>query len=123
MSEKDLVELWNAKRSQLTRAQFSSVVALSVLTALALLGNIETSSMEAKSFAAIFLASVGALSVLTQFAIIREAKAVVAELSKLDNLGAVATVISKSDRYLALTQILMIVLSASLVASFSILVL
>jgi hypothetical protein len=122
MSEKDLVELWNSKRSQLTKAQFSSVVALAVLTALALLGNVESASLEAKAFAAIFLVSVGALSVLTQFAIIRESRAIVAELSKHENLGAIAHSISKSDRYLVLTQGLMVALSAALLVSFALLV-
>jgi hypothetical protein len=122
MSEKDLVELWNTKRSQLTKAQFSSVVALAVLAALALLGNAESASMEAKAFAGIFLISVGALSVLTQFAIIREARAVVIEISKLKKLGPVAKTISKSDRYLVGTQGLMVVLSAGLLVSFALLV-
>ena len=123
MSEKDLVELWNSKRSQLTKAQFSSVVALAVLAALALLGNVETASLEAKAFALIFLASVGALSVLTQFAIIREARAIVLELSKLKKLGTVAKTISKSDRFLVGTQGLMAVLSIALLVSFVLLVL
>jgi hypothetical protein len=123
MSEKDLVELWNQKRAQLTKAQFSSVVALAVLAALALLGNVESASMEAKAFAVIFLASVGALSVLTQFAIIREARALVVEISKLKNLGATAKAIARSDRYLVGTQGLMVVLSAALLISFVLVVL
>jgi hypothetical protein len=122
MSEKDLVELWNSKRSQLTKAQLHSVVALAVLAALALLGNAESASQEARIFAVIFLVSVGALSVLTQFAIIREAKAVVVELSKVKKLGAVAKAIAKSDRYLSLTQGLMVALSLALLVSFILLV-
>ena len=118
MTEKDLVELWNIKRAQLTKAQFHSVVALAVLAALALLGNAEAASQEAKIFAVVFLVSVGALSVLTQFAIIREARSVVVDLSKLEKLGAVAKTIAKSDRYLMLTQALMVFLSLALLASF-----
>jgi len=123
MSEKDLVELWNSKRSQLTKSQFSSVVSLAVLAALALLGNLESASVEARIFAAVFLVSVGALSVLTQFAVIREARAIVAELSKIKNLGAVASSISKSDRFLVATQGLMVLLSAAILVSFAFLVL
>jgi hypothetical protein len=122
MSEKDLVELWNSKRAQLTKAQLHSVVALAVLAALALLGNAESASQEARIFAVIFLVSVGALSVLTQFAIIREAKSVVVELSKLKKLGAVAKTIAKSDRYLSLTQGLMVALSLAVLVSFVLLV-
>jgi hypothetical protein len=59
---------------------------------------------------------------LTQFAIIREAKSVVVELSKLKKLGAVAKTIAKSDRYLSLTQGLMVALSLALLVSFVLLV-
>ena len=122
MSEKDLVELWNSKRSQLTKAQFSSVVALAVLAALALLGNIETASQEARIFAVVFLVSVGALSVLTQFAVIREARALVTEISKLKKIGPVAKAIAKSDSFLVFTQGLMVALSAALLVTFILLV-
>lgn len=123
MSEKDLVVLWNSKRAQLTNAQFHSVIALALLVFLALMGNVESASQEAKIFAVLFLVGVGALSVLTQLAIIREAKGVVTELSKLSKLGAVAKTISKSGRFLDLTQVLMAVLSVSLFVSFVLLVL
>lgn len=122
MSEKDLVELWNSKRAQLTKAQFSSVVALAVLAALALLGNIETASQEARIFAVVFLVSVGALSVLTQFAIIREARALVIEISKVKKIGPVAKAIAKSDSFLVFTQGLMVALSAALLVTFILLV-
>jgi hypothetical protein len=122
MSEKDLIELWNNKRSQLTKAQFNSVVALSVVSVLALLGNLESASVYAKVFAALFLVSVGVLSVLTQFAIIREAKALVSEISKLKKIGPVAKTISKSDRYLTYTQGLMVALSLALLVVFILLV-
>lgn len=122
MSEKDLVELWNLKRAQLTKAQFSSVVALAVLAALALLGNIETASQEARIFAVVFLVSVGALSVLTQFAIIREARALVIEISKVKKIGPVAKSIAKSDSFLVFTQGLMVALSAALLVTFILLV-
>lgn len=118
MSEKDLVELWNSKRTQLTNAQFHSVVALSVLTVLALLGNAESASLGAQVFAGLFLVSVGALSVLTQFAVIREARSVIEQLAGIENPGAVAKLIAGSGRFLNLTQGLMVVLSAGLLASF-----
>lgn len=118
MSEKDLVELWNSKRAQLTKAQFSSVVAIAVLAALALLGNIETASQNAQIFALAFLVSVGALSVLTQFAIIREARALVIEISKLKKIGPIAKTIAKSDSFLVFTQGLMVALSAALLVTF-----
>jgi hypothetical protein len=54
--------------------------------------------------------------------VIREARAVVVELSKLKKLGAVAKAISRSDRYLVATQALMAVLGIALLVSFLLLV-
>lgn len=123
MSEKDLVELWNSKRSQLTRAQFHSVVALAVLAFVAVVGDLQIASMEAKLFATAFLVTVGVLGNLTQFAIIREAQSVVAELATHENPGPVARTIAQSGRYLTMTLALMIAFSLVLFGSFALLVL
>ena len=123
MTEKDLVQLWNDKRTQLIRVQFHSVIALAVLVVLALMGFAETASQAAVNFGLIFLVTVGALGILAQFAIIREAHSVVEELGALANLGAVAKNISQSGRFLALTQGLMVVFSVAVVAGFALVVL
>lgn len=123
MTEKDLVQLWNDKRSQLTKTQFHSVVAIAVLVILAVLGDMGTASQGALIFAAIFLVTVGSLGILTQFAIIREARSVVEELGKLGNLGPVATNISRSGRFLTMTQGLMVVFSLAVIAGFAVVVL
>jgi asparagine N-glycosylation enzyme membrane subunit Stt3 len=123
MSEKDLVELWNSKRSQLTAAQLHSVIALAVLAFLAVVGDLQIASMEAKLFAAVFLVTVGALGNLTQFAIIREAQSVVAELSKHENPGPVALIIAQSGRYLSMTLALMVAFSLVIIVGFALVVL
>jgi hypothetical protein len=123
MSEKDLVELWNSKRTQLTRAQLHSVIALAVLAFVAVVGDLQIASMEAKLFAAAVLVTVGALGNLTQFAIIREAQSVVAELSTHENPGPVARTIAQSGRYLSMTMALMVVFSLVIIASFALVVL
>ena len=123
MTEKDLVQLWNDKRTQLIRVQFHSVIALGVLVVLALMGFAESASQAAVNFGLIFLVTVGALGILAQFAIIREAHSVVEELGALANLGAVAKNISQSGRFLALSQGLMVVLSVAVVAGFALVVL
>ena len=38
MTEKDLVELWNDKRRQIISAQMPSVIALAVITVMAMMG-------------------------------------------------------------------------------------
>ncbi len=122
MTEKDLVQLWNDKRSQLTKTQFHSVVAIAVLVILAVLGDMGAASQGALIFAAIFLVTVGSLGILTQFAIIREARSVVEELGKLGNLGPVATNISRSGGFLTMTQGLMVFFSLAVIAGFVVVV-
>ena len=64
MNEKDLIELWNDKRRQIISAQMPSVIALAVITVMAMLGYFDGEYNYGISFAALFLVSVGALSVL-----------------------------------------------------------
>ena len=123
MTEKDLVELWNDKRSQLIKTQFHSVVALAVLVVVAIMGFADSATQGAIIFAAVFLVTVGSLGILTQFAIIREAKSVVEELGKLGNLGPVASNISRSGNFLTMTQGLMVVFSLAVIASFALVML
>lgn len=123
MTEKDLVELWNDKRSQLIKTQFHSLVALAVLVALSVMGFADEASQGSIIFAAAFLVTVGSLGILTQFAIIREARSVVEELGKLSKLGAVARNISRSGTFLNLTQALMVVFSLGIIAAFALAVL
>ena len=59
--ENELIQLWNDKRSQLTRAQLHSVIALAVLTFLTITGDLVAASTAEKLFAAAFLVTVGAL--------------------------------------------------------------
>lgn len=98
-------------------------MALAVLVVLALMGFAESASGAAINFALIFLVTVGALGVLTQFAIIREARSVVEELGKLENLGAVAKNISQSGSFLTMTQGLMAAFSVAVVVGFALVVL
>ena len=122
MNEKELVGLWNEKRSQLIKAQLHSVVALAVLTFLALTGDLASATTGEQLFAALFLVTVGALGNLTQFAIIRESYGVVAELSKMEDLGAIATSIAKSGRYLSMTMSVMVLFSVALLGGFALVV-
>jgi len=122
MNEKELVGLWNEKRSQLIKAQLHSVVALAVLTFLALTGDLASANTSEQLFAALFLVTVGALGNLTQFAIIRESYGGVAELSKMKDLGAIAISIAKSGRYLSMTMSVMALFSVALLGGFALVV-
>ncbi|MGY9124227.1 MAG: hypothetical protein ACKVI0_03870 [Actinomycetales bacterium] len=123
MKEKDLVELWNDKRRQIISAQMPSVIALAVITVVAMMGYFDGASTYALSFAAVFLVSVGSLSVLNQFAVIREAASIVNDLKALDNLSGVARDIASSGSYLRYTQVLMALFSLALLVALALLVL
>jgi uncharacterized membrane protein len=114
MNEKDLVELWNDKRRQLVSAQLHSVIGLSVITVLAVMGYFASVSATTAVLAVLFIVTVGGLGLVNQFAVIREAKGVVEELKAQKNTGAIANTISSSGSYLTLTAALMSVFSAAL---------
>jgi hypothetical protein len=118
VNEEKLVALWNDKRRQLIQAQLHSVIGLSVLTVLAVMGYFSMASITVAIFALLFILTIGGLGLLSQFAVIREAKSVVAELSTHETAGAVAKTIAASGRYLGLTQVLMTVFSIALLVSF-----
>ncbi|MBT5575665.1 MAG: hypothetical protein HN760_04580 [Microbacteriaceae bacterium] len=123
MNEKDLVELWNDKRRQIISAQMPSVIALAVITVMAMMGYFDGEYSYAQSFAAIFLVTVGSLSVLNQLAVIREAQTIVKDLEAVDNPSALARTIASSGSYLIYTRILMVVFSLALLAALTLLIL
>jgi hypothetical protein len=123
MNEKDLVELWNDKRRQIISAQMPSVIALAVITVMAMMGYFDGAYPYADTFAALFLVTVGSLSVLNQFAVIREAQSVVKDLQDIKDLSRVAQNITASGSYLIYTRILMAVFSLALLIGLALLVL
>ena len=123
MNEKDLVELWNDKRRQIISAQMPSVIALAVITVMAMMGYFDGADSYASTFAALFLVTVGSLSVLNQFAVIREAQSVVKDLQDIKDLSRVAQNITASGSYLIYTRVLMAVFSLALLIGLALLVL
>lgn len=119
MNEKDLVDTWNDMRKQIIQAQFQSVIALSVVTVLSVMGYFSGVSTTVALLALAFLVTVGSLGVLNQFAIIREAKALVEDLKGHSAQGAMGRTISGSGSYLTLTQGLMAVFSIALIVLFA----
>ena len=123
MDEKTLIELWNDKRRQIISAQMPSVIALAVVTVMAMMGYFDGAYTYATSFAAVFLVSVGGLSVLNQFAIIREARSVVNDLKAMDKLSGVGRDIASSGSFLGYTQVLMTVFSIAILIALILLIL
>jgi len=109
MNEKDLISLWNEKRSQIITAQMQPVLVLIAAFVLATLGYFDKATDSAKYFALAVIAVTGILTTVNQYAAIREGESVCEELAKLAKSGALATKIAGSKSFVSATAALIIV--------------
>jgi hypothetical protein len=116
MTESALVNTWNSLRKSITQAQISSVIVLAVVLALVATGQFAGASLGVKLFALGVMVSTGALSLISQFAAIREGAAVVADLAGATS--ATEKVIADSGKYLKLTQAAMVVFAIAVLVLF-----
>lgn len=114
MNEKALLELWNQKRSQIITAQVAPSLVLIAILVVSALGFFADASDSAKVLAIGVAVATGILAVISQYAAIREAKALITDINKLDKPSALAKTIGKSDVFLALTAIAIIALSLAI---------
>jgi hypothetical protein len=116
MDEVKLLELWNAKRQQIINAQLAPALVLIAVFVTAAFGQF-TDAPDAVKFLAIGVtAATGILAVISQYAAIREAEALLLDLSKIANKSALAQKISESRSFLSLTAIAMVGLSLAVFA-------
>jgi len=112
MDEKALLALWNDKRTQIISAQMAPSFVLIAILVVAGFGNFSDASDGVKFLAIGVAVATGILAVLSQYAAIREAKAMVQDINKLENPSALAKKIGQSDVFLSLTAVGIIGLSA-----------
>lgn len=111
MDEKTLLALWNDKRSQIINAQMAPSLVLIAVLVVASLGFFADAPDAAKYLAIGVAAATGILAVISQYAAIREAKALIADINKVDQPSALAKKVAESDAFLSLTAVAIIVLS------------
>ena len=116
MNENALLELWNQKRSQIITAQIAPTLVLISILVVSVLGYFAGASDSAKILAIGVAAATGILAVISQYAAIREAKALIADINKIDEPSALAKKIGESDAFLALTAIAIVALSLAIFA-------
>jgi len=109
MNEKDLISLWNDKRSQIIAAQMQPVLVLIAAFVLSTLGYFDKATDSAKYFALVVIAITGILTTINQYAAIREGEAVCDELSKIAKSGALAKKIAGSKNFVSLTAAFIVV--------------
>ena len=96
MDEKDLLSLWNVKRTQLISALISPTLILIALFVIASLGVFATAPDAAKYLTLSAVSVTGSIAIICQIAAVREAQALVLDLQKIDNPSALATKVSQS---------------------------
>ncbi len=116
MDQKELLDLWNTKRSQIIMAQLSPALVLTALFVAAAFGKFETASDAARYLAIGVAAVTGILAVVTQYATIREAEALLIDLNRLENKTALTAKIAESRSFLSLTAIALVLFSLATTA-------
>ena len=105
MNEHDLLKLWNQKRTQIIHAQVAPALVLIGVMVLAALGIFETANDAAKYLALGVAAVTGILAMITQYAAIREAEALIVDLRAAKGSSALGKKIADSRGLLSLTAI------------------
>ena len=105
MDEKNLLDLWNTKRSQIIRAQMAPNLMLIGIFVLAAFGKFDGASDGAKYLTIGVAATTGILSMITQYATIREAEALMVDLNRLEKSSELAKKVGGSRGLLSLSAI------------------
>ena len=116
MDEKSLLELWNAKRTQIINAQIAPTLLLIGVFVLAAFGKFEAASDGAKYLTVGVAAATGILAIISQYAAVREAEALLVDLKKVPKPSALATKIADSRSLLSLSAIAMVGLGTGVFA-------
>ena len=105
MNEKDLIELWNAKRSQILMAQIAPSFVLIAVFVLAGFDKFAMASDGTKYFVLGVTAVTGILAIISQYAAVREGEALLEDLSKVGSMSALGKKIASSRGLLSLSAI------------------
>jgi len=116
MDEKNLLKLWNEKRMQIIIAQIAPALVLTAIFVLATQGTLATASEEAGYLVIGVAAVTGFLAIVSQYAAIREAEALLLDMGKLKDASALTKKIAGSRDFLSLTAIAVIGLGLSIFA-------
>lgn len=110
MKAKAMVKQWNEMRSQIIQAQIAPALVLIAVTVLAAIGAFENASDGAKYLAVGVAAATGFLAMVSQYAAIREAQALLVDMSKAEEATALSKKIATSGQLLSLTAVATLVI-------------
>ena len=116
MDEKNLLELWNTKRTQIISAQMAPTLMLIGIFVLAAFGKFDGATDAAKYLAIGVAATTGILSMITQYATIREAEALIVDLKRVTNPSELSKKIATSRGLVSLFAIAIVGLGIAVFA-------
>lgn len=116
MNEKDLLQLWNTKRTHIINAQIAPTLLLIGVFVLAAYGKFEMASDATKYLTVGVVAATGILAIISQYAAIREAEALISDLKKVDKPSKLSKKISDSGELLKLSALAVVGLGAAVFA-------
>jgi multisubunit Na+/H+ antiporter MnhB subunit len=116
MDEKDLLKLWNTKRTQVINAQIGPTLMLTAIFVVAVFGKFENASDGAKYLTIGVAAATGILALISQYATIREAEVLLIDLKRIEKPSQLSTKIAESRGLLSLSAIAMVGLGVTVFA-------
>ena len=116
MSEEELLELWNAKRSQIINAQIAPTLMLIAVFVLAAFGKFENATDATQYLTIGVAAATGILSIISQYAAIREGEALIADLKAIKKPSRLAQKIAESGDFLKLSALAVVGLGVAVFA-------
>jgi hypothetical protein len=105
MDEKSLMQLWNAKRNSIIAAQIAPTLMLIGIFALAVDGKFVDATDGAKFLTIAVAAATGILAIISQYAAIREAEALLIDLKRLNSTSELTKKVADSRGLLSLSAI------------------
>ena len=116
MDEKNLLDLWNTKRTQIINAQMAPSLMLIGVFVLAAFGKFEGASDATKYLTIGVAAATGILAIISQYAAIREAEALLVDLKRLKSSSELTKKIAESRGLLSLSAIAIVGLGIAIFA-------
>lgn len=116
MNEKDLLELWNTKRSQIINAQIAPTLMLIAVFVLAAFGKFATATDATKYLTIGVAAATGILAIISQYAAIREADSLISDLKKINKPTKLSKKIADSGELLQLSAVAVVGLGLAVFA-------
>jgi low affinity Fe/Cu permease len=116
MDEKNLLELWNTKRTQIISAQMAPTLMLIGIFVLAAFGKFDGATDATKYLAIGVAAATGILAIISQYATIREAEALIVDLNRVEKPSELAKKIASSRGLVSLFAIAIVGLGIAVFA-------